>query len=113
MESVTPVDVWAAVAAILGGIVLIGNAAGKIADIVRAFRSPNNKQNSRLDSLEKRMTDAERKLNSDYDHLQNLDEGNRVTQRALLALLGHGIDGNNLNEMEAAKTELQNHLINR
>ena len=32
---------------------------------------------------------------------------------ALLALLDHGIDGNNISQMQEAKTALQNHLINR
>lgn len=31
----------------------------------------------------------------------------------LLALLDHGIDGNNIEQMQHAKEELQNHLINR
>jgi len=36
-----------------------------------------------------------------------------VTQRALLALLAHGIDGNHLPQMEEAKQELELHLIKK
>jgi len=49
----------------------------------------------------------------DKKRLDSLDEGNRATQRALLALLDHGIDGNNIEQMQHAKEALQNHLINR
>jgi hypothetical protein len=53
------------------------------------------------------------KLNNDNDRLESLDEGSRVTQRAILALLDHGIDGNNIDQMQDAKKALQSHLINR
>ena len=36
-----------------------------------------------------------------------------LTQRALLALLSHGLDGNSIEQMEAAKAALEEHLINR
>ena len=53
------------------------------------------------------------KLDRDNNRLESIEEGNRATQRALLALLDHGIDGNNIKQMQDAKETLQNHLINR
>lgn len=47
----------------------------------------------------------------DFNRLNKLEEGNIVTQRALLALLAHGIDGNDIKAMKKAKTDLTNHLI--
>ena len=55
----------------------------------------------------------DRKLEADTTHLGKLDEGNRVTQQALLALLDHGIDGNNTEQMQHAKEALQQYLIDR
>ena len=55
----------------------------------------------------------DRKLSNDHEHITSIDRGERGTQRALLALLDHGIDGNNIRQMQDAKEELQNHLINR
>ena len=43
--------------------------------------------------------------------MQRLEEGNKITQRALLALLAHGIDGNDVDAMKKAKTDLTNYLI--
>jgi phenylalanyl-tRNA synthetase alpha chain len=57
--------------------------------------------------------EVDRKLNNDNDRLACMDEGSRVTQRAILALLDHGIDGNNIEQMQHAKEALQDHLINR
>jgi hypothetical protein len=47
------------------------------------------------------------------DRLEAIEEGDRVSQVALLALLDHGLDGNNKEQMQAAKQKLQAHLINR
>ena len=55
----------------------------------------------------------DKKLSNDNTHLTAIDQDNRLTQRALLALLDHGLDGNNIEQMQDAKKALQNHLIDR
>lgn len=106
-------EIVAAVLSIASAIVLLSNAAEKIAKAVQAAKKPNNIQNDRLNALEEWRKTVDRKLDSDKRHLDSIDAGNRVTQLALLALLDHGIDGNNIDQMQHAKEELQSHLINR
>ena len=105
-------EIWAWIAAALAAIVLISNAAEKVVNAWKAARAPNDQQNNRLDALEEWRKDVDRKLDRDNDRLRDIDSGNRVTQRALLALLDHGIDGNNIKQMQDAKEALQDHLIN-
>ena len=106
-------DISTAVLAVASAIVLLSNAAEKIVKAVKAAKAPNDKQNDRISALEEWRKTVDRKLDSDKTHLDSIDAGNRVTQLALLALLDHGIDGNNIDQMQHAKEELQNHLINR
>lgn len=113
MEGITPAVIWTTVLAVASAIVLLSNAAEKIVKAVKAAKAPNNEQNERLDALEEWRDGVDRILAADKSHLDSIDEGNRATQRALLALLDHGIDGNNIAQMQHAKEELQNHLINR
>ena len=113
MDNLTPGEVWAAILAVASAIVLLANAVEKIAKAVHAAKAPNVHQNERLDNLEKRMDAAEKKLDNDKQHFDSIDASNRVTQVALLALLDHGIDGNNTEQMQHAKEELQQHLINK
>ena len=105
--------VGAALLAALAAFVLICNAVEKITSIRRARRAPDDKQEERIAALEKWKGDVDRKLANDNSHLEAIDAGERVTQRALLALLEHGIDGNNIEQMQDAKKALQNHLIDR
>lgn len=105
--------VIAAVLALAGAIVTIGNATEKLLKVWRAAKAPNEAQDDRLKALEEWKENVELRLTAGDNHFEKLDNGNRVTQLALLALLDHGIDGNNIAQMQHAKEELQSHLINR
>lgn len=113
MEGISAADIWAVLLGGASAVVLLANAVEKITKAVKAAKAPNDQQNERLDRLEKWQEGVDRRLDNDYRRLDDIDEGNRATQRALLALLDHGIDGNNIEQMQHAKESLQNHLINR
>lgn len=113
MENLNPHELWTLLLAAASAIVLLANAAEKISNAVRAAKAPNEEQNQRLDELEKWKEEMVEKQRNDLERFANIDSSNRVTQRALLALLDHGIDGNNIEQMQHAKEELQSHLINR
>lgn len=104
---------WAAVLAVASAIVLLSNAIEKIVKAAHAARAPNAKQNERIKALEDWRQDVDKRLDKGGHHFDAIDASNRVTQLALLALLDHGIDGNNIDQMQHAKEELQTHLINR
>ena len=113
MGSIEPDAIWTLVLAAASAIVLLSNALEKIVKAVKAARSPTVKQDERLTALEAWKKTVDSKLDRDDNRLEVIEEGNRATQRAILALLDHGIDGNNIKQMQDAKEILQNHLINR
>lgn len=106
-------SIWALILAGASAIVLLAQAAEKIGKAIQLAKAPNVKQDARLEKVEKHLEEVDRFLDSDKKRLESLEEGNRATQRALIALLDHGIDGNNIKQMEEAKTELNNYLISR
>ena len=113
MGEFTPATAWAAVLAVASAIVLLSNAVEKIVKAWRTAKEPNVKQDARIEALEKWRKDMEKQHDKDVRHFDAIDASNRVTQLALLALLDHDIDGNNIDQMQHAKEELQTHLINR
>lgn len=113
MDNFNLAALWPAVLAVASAIVLLANAAEKIGKAIQIAKAPNVKQDERLTKVEKHLEEVDGVLATDKKRLDSLEEGNRATQRALLALLDHGIDGNNIDQMQQAKAELQNHLINR
>lgn len=106
-------NVWAWVLAAASALVLLSNAAEKIAAAVKTAKAPNEAQNKRLDDLEAWREEVDRKLGNDKETLASIQEGNHAMYKALLALLDHGIDGNNIKQMQDAKSELYNHLTNK
>lgn len=116
-SGVIPMDnlayIVAGVLAVAGAISTLGGAANWVVKLVQVLKAPNVEQDKRLESLEKHMKEVDNYLAADKDRLDSIDESTRVTQRALLALLAHGIDGNHQKQMEDAKEELELHLIKK
>lgn len=103
----------AGVLAVAGAISTLGGAANWLVKLVQVFKAPNAEQDKRLEKLEKHLEEVDSYLAKDKARLDGIDDSTRVTQRALLALLAHGIDGNHQKQMEEAKTELELHLIKK
>ena len=76
-------------------------------------RAPWVALEKRLDSLEQKYEEHDKKLNNDNTRLEAIEAGNRVLQEGMLALLEHGIDGNDVAALEKAKASLQKFLINK
>ena len=102
-----------AILALCGFITTVGNAIEKVVRWVKASKAPTDNMAVRVQALEDWKETVDKKLEKDQKHFESIDASNRVTQVALLALLDHGIDGNNIDQMQHAKDELQTHLINR
>lgn len=113
METITAETVWAVVGGILAAIVLLGNAVEKVAKAIKAFKAPNAAQDESIAALQQRQRETDEYLRKEMEWRVSTDKSTAVTQRALLALLGHGLHGNNVDQMQASEVELQNHLINR
>ena len=115
-SGVSPMGIMEIVAialAVAGGISTLAGAGNWIVKLIQAIKAPNAEQDKRLTNLEKHMEEVDGFLANDKKRLDNIDESTRVTQRALLALLAHGIDGNHQSQMEDAKKELELHLIKK
>lgn len=113
MDNLTAGNVWAIIAGAAAALVLLVNAWEKIMAVVHALRAPDTAQDDRLAALEQDVGQIKKYLDNDKHSIDRLTEGDRVTKHAILALLGHGIDGNNVDEMTQSKRELEKYLINR
>lgn len=120
----TPGQIFALVAggilALAGFINTIGAAVEKIAKIINAAKAPGEEQNKQIQELQDWQTELEgwikevdRKLGNDQSALRALHDGNQAIFQALIALLDHGIDGNNLKQMEDAKADIIKNLIKK
>lgn len=98
---------------ICGGICTISAAFAVISSAIAKAHAPEIQQNERLDALEEQVKKFAEYLDRDNRRLNTLDEGNRVTQRALLALMSHAINGNDIDKLARAKDDLEEYLIKK
>lgn len=99
-------------AAICGLILSIASVVTLVITIIRKAKAPETKQNERLDTLEKAVKEHDKMLRDDFDHFARIESGNKIMQKCMLALLRHGIDGNDIKSMEDARDKLNDYLIN-
>lgn len=122
-------QIWLAVLAIAGGIVSLSAAGTVIGKWIAGVKKPSQdiqKNSQDLKVLKETVADMKFKLGelmqwkvkadglfaNDKARLDRIDAGQRVEQQGILALLDHGLDGNNVAQMQKAKVALQEHLIN-
>ena len=98
---------------ICGGICTIAAAFAVIYNAIKKAYEPESIQNQRLDALEIQMKKFAEYLDRDNRRLNSVDEGNRITQRAILALMSHAINGNDIEKLSKAKDALEEYLIKK
>ena len=124
MISFTLSQAWAVILSICGGIVTISAAVSIGFKIRDHFKKPNIEQNEEIAKLKRKTTeleDSQRAMRvefmqffkNDKNRLDAIEEGNRYMQRAMLALLSHNLDGNHTQQMEKARDDLHDYLIER
>ena len=109
--SFTPAQLIAGILAICGGITAIAAAIGQIVKGIKLAKAPREELENRVKKLEEKSEKCDQCFQNDKLRLESIEDGNMVTQRALLALLSHGIDGNDVDAMRSARDELQDYLI--
>ena len=82
-----------------------------ITSVIKAVKSPNVRQDERITALETNVKQLKDYLDNDNRRIKTIEAGNRITQQALLALMSHALNGNDVDKLEKARDDLQEYLI--
>lgn len=111
----TPGDLLTGFLFICGAIITVSSALTAIIGWLSKKRAPEKLQNERITALETRMAEFEREHTTRFEkdelRLVRLEESTEATNEALLALLGHAINDNDVEEVRNARKKLENLLI--
>lgn len=105
-------DIWAIILAAASAIVLLSNAVEKIVKAFKAAKAPEAAQNERITGIEERLKKVESKLETEEKQIGTVSDCNHVLTKGMLALLDHGINGNNIAQMKEARSDVEAYLIN-
>ena len=110
----------AQILALAGAIITISTAIGVIINLISKAREPERKQDERIKALEDRADKHDAIIekfqgyfDNDDKRLKAIDEGNKITQQGLLALLKHALNGNDTEALKIAEKNLEEYLINK
>lgn len=111
----TPGDLVTGFLFICGAIITVSGALTAVINWLARKKAPEKKQDERITALENRMKEFETvhsaRLDKDELRLVRLEESTEATNEALLALLGHAINDNDVDEVRNARKKLENLLI--
>ena len=105
-------DIWAIVLSVASAVVLLSNAIEKIIKAVKVAKAPEQRQNDEIKSIKTRLDKLEKEILLDEKQLKDARECNHVITKGVLALLDHGINGNNIDQMKEARQDVEAYLIN-
>lgn len=103
----------ASTSVILSFIVLLINAFILVYSIIQKSKEPTKQIEERIDEIENRLKDYDLHFDKDLRRIEDLESGTIVMIEALIAILDHGIDGNEVNGLKEAKKSLMTYLTNR
>ncbi len=116
----TPAELVSIILGICAAIVTISAAIGVIAKLIIKARAPEAEQNIRLDTIDKRLDDIDKTIatfreyfTNDDNRFRAIERSNKVTQTALLALLKHSLNGNDIDSLKEAEKSLEEYLIDK
>lgn len=116
----TPAELVSIILGICAAIVTISAAIGVIAKLIVKARAPEAEQNIRLDTIDKRLDDIDKTIatfreyfTNDDNRFKAIERSNKVTQTALLALLKHSLNGNDIDSLKEAERSLEEYLIDK
>ena len=113
-------EFWTILMGCCSALITIAAAASIVIGAFKKLKEPENIQNKKLedisnkiDSIEARLKIHEEYFNNDNRRISAIEEGNRVTQKGLLALMSHAINGNDIDKLKEAENSLREYLINK
>lgn len=106
-------DIISIFLAACGGIGIIGAAVVWIARAVGFLKRPEIEQDAKLEDHEARIRELENKTNRDYEQIKTITEEMRIIMLGTHALLRHAIDGNDMDSLKQAESDIIKFLSNK
>lgn len=111
--TITPEQFINFILLICGAMITISGATSVVINLIKKSKDPEIKQNKRIDAIEQRLDKIDRMLYVDKQRLDRIEYGSTVTQEALLALLDHALNKDDVAPIKEAKKKLERYLLDK
>ena len=101
------------VVAFAAAMITISSAIAIIINLISKLKEPDKLRDEKIKMLENRIDTLEKADRDNNDKFEGIEEGNKIIQTALLALLKHSLNGNDTDALKKAEAALESYLINK
>lgn len=108
-----PADISGFVLAAIGLTLTVLNIIDKAATIRNRAEEPDRLRDEKIGHLEERIDELESRLDQDDHRIETLEAGQRELLHGVSALLSYYLDNTSKEEIQKAKTDLDNYLIDK
>lgn len=98
---------------IIGAYNAIMNAVKNHREEKRRRREPVRRLKTSADKTEATLKKHTRMIRADRERITAVEEQQRITLRALMAMLSHEINGNSTDKLKSSVAEIQDYLIKK
>lgn len=116
----TPAELFSLIVGGCAALVTISAGVGVLIRLIDKARAPELAQNERLNKIDKRLDGIDTTITKFKEYFQNddnrfkaIEKSNKITQTALLALLKHSLNGNDMESLKTAEKSLEDYLIEK
>lgn len=109
MDNEGLVITWETLLWICGVIVTLGGATA----VISRWFAPVRKLVCRIETLEKNFETQKNFQNGDHDRIKDVETGNEMICKCVLALINHDLTGNSVDKLREARDEMQEYLIKK
>lgn len=110
-HNIDPMAWVAGLLAVITAINLIMSLANNVRRERDVLTAPDMERDRRISDLEHTVEEIKRYMSRDDERIKELEEGNKLMQKMLVALGRHSIDGNHTDELKKASDELNDFIF--
>lgn len=94
-------------------IMTLGGAGAIIVGIIRWMRKPDTERDDKLKKHDELLDNDNKRLKALEEHQTEIEESQKMMMRAMVALMRHAIDGNNIEQLTKESEKLNEYIFNK
>ena len=94
-------------------IMTLGGAGAIIVGIIKWMRKPDTERDDRLKKHDELLDNDNKRLKALEEHQTEIEESQKMMISAMVALMRHAIDGNNIEQLTKESEKLNEYIFNK
>ena len=94
-------------------IMTLGGAGAIIIGIIKWMRKPDTERDDKLKRHDELLDNDNKRLKALEEHQTEIEESQKMMMRAMVALMRHAIDGNNIEQLTKESEKLNEYIFNK